>query len=157
MKNIVVIGIGQELRGDDAIGPEIVRIWREEYPDTAQRVRTEISPLPGLGLLDLLAGAEVAILVDAVQSGAQPGTVHVVGVEDVDSFGAGSRSAHGFGVAETLALGRQADSKSIPEVVTIIGIEVLQMELGQPITPEVQKSIPAAVKQIEEIVRAYIT
>ena len=117
MKNIIVIGIGQELRGDDAIGPEVVPAWQEQHPRSEERVRVEISPLPGLGLLDLLSGADVAILVDAVQSGAKPGTVHVVGMDQVGSFGAGSGSAHGFGVAETLALGRQADPESIPEAV----------------------------------------
>jgi hydrogenase maturation protease len=139
-------------------GSEMGRQILQKLPvEAASRVRVEISPLPGLELLGLLESAKTAILVDAVQSGAEPGRVHIVGMDQVDSFGAGSGSAHGFGVAETLALGRQADPDSIPETVVIIGIEILQMELGQPISPEVQKSIPEAVSKIEEIAGAHVT
>lgn len=151
MKKIVLIGIGQKLRGDDAIGPEVVRAWEEEHAENAEAIRVEISQLPGLELLGLLEGAQTAILVDAVQSGAAPGTVHVASLDQVQSFGAGSGSVHGFGVAETLALGRQVDPDSIPENVIIIGIESRGMGLGEPISPAVRASIPEAVAEIERL------
>ncbi len=155
MKKIVLIGIGQKLRGDDAVGPEVVQAWERAYPEHAKRIRVEISQLPGLELLGLFGDAQVAILVDAVQSGAQPGTVHVTGLDQVVSFGAGSGSVHGFGVAETLALGRQVDPDSIPEKVIILGIEAKGMALGEPISAEVQRSIPKAVEKIEGILEQY--
>ena len=157
MKEIVVIGIGQELRGDDAVGPEIVRGWKSQHPQSAEHVRVEISPLPGLELLDLFEGADTVILVDAVQSGDKPGTVHIVGMDQLISFEAGSGSVHGFGVAETLALGRQADPESIPETVIVIGVEALQMDLGAPISPEIQASIPVAISELERLIRKYFT
>ena len=112
--------------------------------------------LPGLELLGLFENANIAILVDAVQSGTEPGTVHISGIEDVVSFGAGSGSVHGFGVAETLALGHQVDPDSIPKTVIIIGIEALQMDVGKPISKEVQASIPDAIAKLEETVQKHI-
>jgi hydrogenase maturation protease len=117
----------------------------------------EISQLPGLELLGLFGDAEIAILVDAVQGGGAAGTVHVTGLDNVVSFGAGSGSVHGFGVAETLALGRQVDPESIPKTVIIIGIEALQMDIGKPISKEVQASIPQAISSIQEIVLQHKT
>ena len=120
--NIVVIGIGQTLRGDDGAGLEAVRRWQEKYPATAARVRVELSELPGLGLIDLLSGADAAVIVDAVQSeSAAPGTVLRLGPEEAAAFTPGSGSAHGWGAAETLTLGRTLDPSLAGCRITLIG------------------------------------
>src|SRR5689334_15543821 len=108
-KTIAVIGIGQSLRGDDAVGLEAIQQWREKFPETASRpeVRIEASELPGLALLDTLSNIESAILVDAVHSSAQPGTIYRLNENELASFTSDSKSAHGWGVAETLRLGHQ--------------------------------------------------
>jgi hypothetical protein len=49
--NILVLGIGQSLRGDDAAGLEAVCLWQQTHPLTAQKVQVEFTELPGLGLL----------------------------------------------------------------------------------------------------------
>ena len=73
---IIVIGIGQSLRGDDAVGPKAVRQWQESFPETASRpeVRVETLELPGLDLLTYLDGMDDAVLVDAIQCSALVGT-----------------------------------------------------------------------------------
>ena len=113
---IAVIGIGQSLRGDDAVGLEAVRQWQGKFPEIACRpeVRVEASELPGLGLLDMLEDADTAILVDAVQSTASPGTVHRLTENDLATFTADAKSAHGWGVAETLGMGRLLGKANIP-------------------------------------------
>ena len=155
MTKIVIIGIGQELRGDDAIGSIIARGWQSKNQNTPY-LRTEICPLPGLELLDLFEDAQTAILVDAVQSGAKPGSVHITNMEQLVSFGAGSGSVHGFGVAETLALGQQIVPSPIPEKLIVVGIEALHLNLGEPISSEVKASIPKAISEIEFIVNQYL-
>jgi hydrogenase maturation protease len=111
---LTVIGIGQTLRGDDAAGVEAVRRWQAAYPATASRkdVTVTLSELPGLALLDQLEGFDSAILVDAVQSSAEPGVIHRLTPHDLDAFGSGSGSAHGWGIAETLKLDRQLNPDS---------------------------------------------
>ena len=156
MNKIVLIGIGQKFRGDDAIGPEVVLAWEEKYPQKSKKLQVKISPLPGLELLGLFEGAKTAILVDAVQSGAKAGTIHITSAEQLVSFGAGSGSVHGFGVAETLALGRLANPEAIPENLIIIGIEAKNLDVGSPISAEVRESIPKAVAKLDEILCHYI-
>jgi hydrogenase maturation protease len=148
MADIVIVGLGQSFRGDDAAGLEAVRRWRAAHP--APEVRVEMVGLPGLQLLELLKGARAAIIVDAVQSGAEPGAIHILRGADIAPFTAGSDSAHGWGVAETLALGRQLCPDEMPAQITLIGIEVAQMALGQPFSAQVVAALPQAVEAIQQ-------
>ena len=49
----------------------------------------------------------------------------------------GSGSAHGWGVAETLALGRRLQPEKMPARVDILGIEAGDVHLGEGLSPEV--------------------
>jgi len=149
MTKIAVIGIGQSLRGDDGVGLEAVRQWRKKFPETANKpeVRVEVSELPGLALLDMLEDADAAILVDAIQSTKEPGTIHRLNEDELASFKSDSKSAHGWGVAETLQLGNQlSNAKSH---IRIIGIEVGQVETGSRMSRAVEDAIPEVCKVIE--------
>ncbi len=152
--SIKVIGIGQSLRGDDAAGLEAVRLWHATYQSARphREVQMELAELPGIGLIDLLAGARLAILVDAVHSTSAPGTVHVLSEDNIAAFPAGSRSAHGWGVSETLTLGRQLFSASMPLKLVLIGIEAASLGLGDTLSPEVQSALPEAARLIEQFV-----
>ncbi len=141
---VAVIGIGQSLRGDDAAGLEAVRLWQEKYPQSAARVRIELAELPGLGLLDLLEGIDAAILVDAVHSSAAPGTLIRIGPEDLALFTPEAGSAHGWGVAETLQLGRSLYPTLASRCITLIGIVGKQFDLGAGLSQSVQEALPAA-------------
>jgi len=97
---IKIIGLGQSLRGDDAAGLAAVRLWQERYQVNTERpnLQVELAELPGIGLLSLLEGAGMAILVDAVHSGADAGTIHILSKEHLEAFQKESGSAHGWGV-----------------------------------------------------------
>ncbi len=154
---IILLGIGQSLRGDDAAGLEAVRLWQKTHPATAAnpRLRVEQAGMPGLELIDLLADADCALLVDAIQSGAAPGTLHLVKLEQIVSFDAGSGSAHGWGVAETIALARELHY-SLPEQIFILGIEAASFEMGAPINTAVADSLARAAEMIEERIQWWL-
>ena len=153
---LTVIGIGQTLRGDDAAGVEAVRRWQAAYPATASRkdVTVTLSELPGLALLDQLEGFDSAILVDAVQSSAEPGVIHRLTPDDLDVFGSGSGSAHGWGIAETLKLDRQLNPERDSITIRLIGIEVQQMEMGLLLSSAVEKIMPLVCRTIQDAVEA---
>jgi hydrogenase maturation protease len=153
---IAVIGIGQSLRGDDAAGLEAVRLWQEQYPQMALRVRVEFSELPGLGLLDLLEGIDAAILMDAVHSSAAPGTLIRIGPEDLASFTPGAGSAHGWGVAETLQLGRSLYPSLVKCRITLIGIVGKQFDLGAELSLQVHAALTGAATMIEKEVQGLL-
>jgi hydrogenase maturation protease len=151
---IVIVGIGQKLRGDDEAGLAAVRCWQDLYASERRSldVRIELVESPGLGLLNLFAGAEAALLVDGVRSGAKPGTLHLLHETDLSAFLADAGSAHGWGVAETLALGRKIDPDSLPKRVLLIGIEVGDVTLGRELSPDVVRALPEAASLIQKII-----
>ena len=152
--HIVLIGLGQSLRRDDGAGLKAVQEWLKKYPNTASHplLRIEILELPGLGLLDLIYHAGAAIIVDAVQSGSKPGKLHLTMPSEVSDFDAGSGSAHGLGVAEVLALGRQISPELMPEKIIFVGIEGENFDMGDHLSAAVKKSMPEVVDHINQLV-----
>jgi hydrogenase maturation protease len=148
---IKIIGIGQSLRGDDAAGLTAVRLWQETYQvrNVHPNVQVELAELPGIGLLSLLEGARVAILVDAVHSGASAGTIYELTENQLEAFNNGAGSAHGWGVAETLSLGRKLMSSTFPGKLILIGIEAGQLSLGETHSLEVERALPEVARLIE--------
>ena len=155
---IAVIGIGQSLRGDDAAGLEAVRQWQEKYPKTANRpeVRVETSELPGLALIDLLNDMDAAVIVDAVQSSAKPGTIHRISPDELSAFTSDAQSTHSWGVAETLQLGRELypTLKKLP--IRLIGIEAEQVSMGAGLSQNVAQAMPELCRTIEEEVQTFL-
>ena len=148
---LAIIGIGQSLRGDDAAGLEAVESWRNEQAATSDRpdIRVASMELPGLALLDILDGVEGAIIVDAVQAGAQPGTIHRVTASQLEAFASSSKSAHGWGVAETLRLGLSLDPRFRDTEVCVIGIEAEQYAIGAGLSRAVKEAVPRASAAIQ--------
>ena len=103
-RRLRIIGLGNALRGDDAVGLVVARRVRELLPGADV---LELSGEPA-ELLDALGdGVEHVVLVDAVTSGAPPGTVHRLDASEAAlAVDASSALTHGLGLAETIELGR---------------------------------------------------
>lgn len=156
--NIVLVGVGQSLRGDDGAGIAAVQSWQSRYPLSLEHknLRVEIEQLPGLALLDLIHDAEAAIIVDAVHSGSPAGTIHQVTLNQLSGFTSGSNTAHGWGVAETLALGNTLYPETLPAEIILLGIEGEEFDPGDTLSLSVKKNLPTLVEQIEENIQRLI-
>jgi hydrogenase maturation protease len=154
---IAILGIGQPLCGDESAGLEAVRLWQKAYPDTAAdpRLRVEQPGTPGMELIDSLANTGAVLLVDAVQSGAVPGTLHLVTPEQIASFGNGNGSAHGWGVAELLGIARELHYP-LPNHIIILGIEAVSFQKGEPLSPAVADALAKAAEMIEDRVQWWL-
>jgi hydrogenase maturation protease len=154
---ISVIGIGQSLRGDDEAGLAAVRLWDETYRgwESSINLHVELAESPGVSLLSIIENSKAAVLVDAVQSGANPGAVHKLHESDLASFLDGADNAHGWGVAETLALGRQLGLGTLPPKIVIIGIEAGQVAVGEGLSPEVHAALPLVAGMISETIKYF--
>jgi len=152
MSGTLLIGVGNEMRGDDGIGVAIVRMVRRlsagrEFPAGPPRFR-EI-PEGGASLLDAWSGANDVVLFDAVWSGAPPGTIHRLGAsapEITSVYFHGS--THSLGVAEAIELARTL--RVLPKRLTIYGVEGARFDHAAPITPRVRR---AAREVAERVVR----
>lgn len=141
---VIVIGVGNPDRGDDAAGREVARRLR------AVALRgVEIVELDGeaTALLARLDGAGAAILIDACSSGAPPGTLHRFDVAEAPlSSGAFGLSSHGFGLAEAIELGRELGT--LPRRCVVYAIEGERFDIGRFISEKVMAGIDRAVEEI---------
>jgi len=141
---VVVIGIGNRLRGDDGAGVAVAERLRERVPRWVEVVACDEEPSR---LMDAWRGADTAVLVDAVSSGAPAGTLH--------RFEAGRRpvpaqefrsSTHAIGVSDTIELARALGR--LPRRVLVYGIEAGSFEAGAPLPPAVQKAVAGAATAV---------
>lgn len=122
IEGTLVVCIGNDLVADDAAGHEIyLRLQKMALP---LEVRLEYAAVGGIALLDRLTGREsTMIVVDAVQFGSSPGTVHCLNWDELPDLGAGALSGHDIGLRETVAIGRLLYPEMLPERIMLIGIE----------------------------------
>jgi hydrogenase maturation protease len=149
----LVLGIGQSLRGDDAVGVKAVQLWQAQYPKSAEGVKVETTDLPGMHLIDSLVGMDVAILVDSIKVPSPPGTVILIRPDELAAFTLDSRSAHGWGVAETMQLGRILYPSLAKCQITLIGIAGKNYAMGTGLSKEVIAAMKTVVELIEREIR----
>ena len=142
---IVVIGIGNRDRGDDAAGREVARRLREAGTQGADIVELDGE---ATALLARLQGAEAAFLIDACVSGAPAGTVTRLDAAQAPitraAFGV---SSHGFGLAEALELARTLGI--LPPICIVHAIEAQGFEIGAPVSDAVARAIPAVAESLQ--------
>lgn len=149
--NVIVIGIGQSLRGDDGIGLAAVRQWSQDFPSSTAdpRIKTILLETPGLDLLDYFEGSDSVILVDAISTGRPAGEIQVITSVPETGLSAAEKTAHGFGVAETISVALKTGIR-LPEHLILIGVEGDQYELGRGLSEPVRRAIPGAAAKIQE-------
>ena len=138
---VVVIGVGNALRADDAAGLEIVRRLRAGPGVDVLEQSGEAT-----ALLDALRGRAAALIVDAA-AGTDPGRLHrldaAAGPLPQGMFGV---STHGFGVAEGIELARALGA--LPPVCVVYAVEGERFETGAPISEAVARTLPLAAESI---------
>lgn len=150
-----IIGVGSPY-GEDWLGWELAERLRDSPALAAwsDRVRVSLHDRPGAALVQAWAGAGLVVVLDAVRSGAAPGTVHRF---DAAALGAAPRalSTHGFGVADAVRLAAALDA--LPGQWRFYGIEADTASTGAGLSEAVHAAIPALVSEIEAAVAAYLT
>jgi len=151
--DIVVIGVGNEYRSDDGAGIAVARRLRERFP-TGVTILEESGE--GAALIEAWQGATWVMLVDAVSSGAPPGTIHRLDAH-AEPLPAGffHYSTHAFSVAEAVELARSLGR--LPPRVIVYGIEGENFNLGVELSPAVEAAVAAVVEQATEEVRQALT
>jgi hydrogenase maturation protease len=146
LQRIAIIGIGNVLTGDDAVGPHVVRVVEARYalPDGVQVID---AGTPGYDLTAFLVGLDAAILVDAVKAKGAPGELRVYEkAELVSRRPILALSPHEPGVREALL---NADFMGVtPPVVRLVGVIPARTETGIGLSAEVRAAIPAAVERV---------
>jgi hydrogenase maturation protease len=134
---ILVIGIGNPDRGDDAAGLQVARSVRAATSPDAVTVRE----LAGdqLALIDEWAGADDVYVVDAVCSGGVPGTVYQFDATDALAERFRHRGTHTFSLADVIELARALGR--LPGRLAGYGIEGASFAIGDGLSREVAAAV----------------
>jgi hydrogenase maturation protease len=144
----LVIGIGHPDRGDDAAGLVVARGLRARVPEGVEVLEADGE---ATRLLELLAEADAAYLLDAAVSGAAPGTIRRLEPAEAPlPRSLFAVSSHGLGLADAIELARALGS--LPRRLVVYAIEGEDFAPGAPLTP----SVTAAGFEVEERVLAEI-
>jgi len=139
-----VVGVGNDLRGDDAVGLAVVELLEGSLPDGVRAVRCEGEPV---ALLTAWERCDRTIVVDATRSGAEPGTVRrIVAHEQPLPDDVGRSSTHVLGVAEAVELARALGK--LPARTIVYGIEGAVFDTGAPLSPSVQAAAAVVAASI---------
>jgi hydrogenase maturation protease len=132
-----VIGVGNEWRSDDGAGLEVAR-----------RVGGRLLGGEPIGLVEALDGADEVAIVDAVFSGAPPGTVHEfeAGTDPLPVALFGPSSTHALGLAEAIEIARSLGR--LPARVRVLGIEGARFDYGRGLSPEVEEAVERCTRSI---------
>jgi hydrogenase maturation protease len=149
LQPVLIIGIGNEYRSDDAVGLVVARaLQARKLPHVSILEATG----EGTALLEAWKGAEHVILVDAVTSHAPAGTIHQLDAQtgplSPDLF---ALSTHALGVAEAIELARVLGN--LPSRLVIYGIEGKRYVAGVGLSPEVERAAQEALESIVGLVQ----
>jgi hydrogenase maturation protease len=141
---MLVIGIGNEFRGDDALGIKAVKSLQSSHPNLA-KYRFEQGDLSRL--LDVWKDQEV-VLVDAIASKElKPGAIYLAFsyselIKDRESL----FSTHGISLLETLELAMELNK--MPTSIFFVGVEGSNWKMSNRLTEKVEKSISKVRERI---------
>ncbi len=154
---VLVLGLGNPLRGDDGVGPRVVaELEDQELPEG---VEVMDGGTGGLDLLQIMEGRDRVVIVDAAQVGGEhpgvapgqfvrfsPDQAHLAGGaggSPADCF-----SSHHAGLAEVLALAHALE-QPLPSIV-VFGVQPKHVGWGEGLSPEVESQLPGLILAVLE-------
>ena len=145
----LVVGVGNAMRGDDAVGLEVARLLEGTLPPTVSLRICEGEPV---ALLDMWTGCERVVLVDAMVSGAEPGTVRTFdAVASPLPPELSGTSTHLLGVGEAIELARTLGR--LPGRIEVFAIEAARLDAGEPLSAPVAAAAMVVATSIREALR----
>lgn len=132
----LLVGVGNRLRGDDGVGLEVAH--RVAAMDLVDVVVAE-----PLDLVDLLAGHEHVVVVDAAAPAGRPGRVRRLDVDTEAIEDRRDASTHGIGVGQALELARAFGV--LPGRLVVVTVEALQVGVGAGLSEPVEAALDEAV------------
>jgi hydrogenase maturation protease len=137
----VVLGLGNPYLRDDGVGIAIAKELQRRNLGEGTLVRAHQTF--DLWLLSEFSGASRLIIVDAVKSGSAPGTVTEYDLAPRPGPLYSLPGLHSFELHDLIDFASRTGLLSCP--VTIIGVEPKDCEVGEGLSPEVERAVPGVV------------
>ena len=146
----LVLGLGNPILGDDGVGWRVVEAVQVLTARREPPVEIDFASLGGLSLMERILGYSHVILVDCMETGADPiGTVKTLALADLSNPSAGhSASPHDTSLLTALETARTMGGE-VPSRVDVVTIEArMTYEFSEQLSPEVATAVPVATQHV---------
>lgn len=147
---ILVLGVGNILLTDEAIGVHIAEALAERYilPDY---VEVMDGGTAGMELLDSMAGRDHLIITDAIVTAKSARTIRILRDEEVPALFTNKISPHQLGLSDVLSALRF--TVEFPAKLTLVGVVPASLEPDIGLTPQLQAAVEPALQQVLAVLR----
>ena len=146
VEKIAILGIGNDLRTDDGLGPYIVNTLKFNHPDV---MIENVGSVPE-GFARPLAefGAKRIIMIDAADMRKTPGHIELV---TKDRIGGISISTHSMPLSLLMMyLEQETRGESI-----LLGVQPKSLQFGEGLSPEIQEVSDNIISSIERLLEEH--
>ena len=146
-KKIVILGIGNEIKGDDALGSLIAQKTSKLFHENENVVIFDGGTVPEnyTGLIRKENPTHI-ILVDAVDMKKEPGYIRVVKKEEIANY---NISTHAMPISFLI----KYMETTVDAQIILVGIQPKSMVLAEEISKEVKESIDEVVDTLLKLAR----
>lgn len=147
-KKIAILGIGNEIKGDDGLGPSIAKKLSKLFQDNENIVVYDGGTVPEnyTGSIRKVNPTHI-ILVDAVEMKKKPGYIRVVQKEEIANY---NISTHAMPISFLIKF----METTIGGKIILIGVQPKSMELDEGISKEVETSINTVVNALFKLINS---
>ena len=149
----LILGLGNELFGDDGVGIHVVRELKKRgnFKPNIDLIETSVS---GLALIDIIAGYDRLIIVDTIKKeNPKVGNIKLLDLNQIRHIP--GPSPHYVSFPQIIMLGKKL-GLYMPEVVKIVAVEAKNIyKLGEGLSPEIKSAIPKIINKIKELIEEW--
>ncbi|MGV6819580.1 MAG: hydrogenase maturation protease [Parvularcula sp.] len=148
---MLILGLGNRLMTDDAVGPMVIdRLDGCVPPDTVLRDGGTI----GMALLPEIEDAQMMIAIDAAYFGESPGTIRVFEDDAMEEqLGGNKKTAHEVALSDLMSAA--ALQGHLPKRRALVAVEPERIKLGLEPTPPVATAIPDMVSAVLALIQQW--
>lgn len=146
---VAVVGVGNPIMGDDGVGKRVIEELESSSDERTDGVVLTHAGTTAFFALEAMSGCRKAIVVDAIETGSEPGTVHRYRYADgafADEIP--EMTMHDFSFAEALRAGR--DAYDIPDELLVFGVEPVRVEASLELSDRIERAVPELIELVLE-------
>ena len=150
----LVIGVGNEFRRDDGVGPAVVARLRaaQQHDASMSGITLALSEGEPSRMIDLWTGAELAVVVDAVRDASVPaGHRYELALDAMTGTVRQAASSHAISLGDTVELARALGR--LPARLTILAVVGRDFGFGVGLSADVAAAVEPLVQRVRETVR----
>jgi len=153
---LTIIGCGNSNRTDDGVGVYVAQhLLKDLHTFPKNNVRIFDAGTGGIDVMFQARGSKRLIIIDAGNTGSEPGAIYEVPGEELITEREQSYSLHDFRWDHAIFAGRKIFRDDFPGDVTVFLIEAASLDIGLELTPIVRDSADTVIGRLRGIMSEY--